>query len=98
MTPRSLGRCGDLLSQEAYIRTDNNATGTMAYETVHWDGDTLLFTTNNAGALDDIKTGGLANFVVSSGTVKVAFTDRHFSGGDRAIAHRCRRGDVVSAE
>ena len=52
----------------------------MAYETLHWDGGTLLFTTNNAGALDDIKIGGLANFVVSSGTVKVAFNDRDFSG------------------
>ncbi|MCL5258399.1 MAG: DUF6531 domain-containing protein [Firmicutes bacterium] len=62
------------------VRTGTNATGTMAYETLHWDGDSLLFTTNNAGALDDIKIGGLANFVVSSGTVKVAFNDRDFSG------------------
>ena len=40
----------------------------------------MLFTTNSAGILDDIKIGGLANFVVSSGTVKVALNDRDFSG------------------
>ena len=62
------------------IETGNTATGTMAYETLHWDGGSLLFTTNSAGMLDDIKIGGLANFVVSSGTVKVAFNDRDFSG------------------
>ena len=62
------------------VRTGNNATGTMAYETLHWGGHTLLFTTNNAGALDDIKIGGPANFVASSGAVKVAFNDRDFSG------------------
>ncbi|MHB8415209.1 MAG: RHS repeat-associated core domain-containing protein, partial [Acidiferrobacteraceae bacterium] len=62
------------------IKTGNNSTGTMAYETLHWDGGSLLLTTNSAGALDDIKIGGLANFVISSGTVKVAFNDRDFSG------------------
>ena len=62
------------------MRRDNNASGTMAYETVHWDGDTLPFTTNSAGTLDDIKSVALAHSVVSSGTVKVAFNDRHFAG------------------
>ena len=62
------------------VETGKNATGTMAYETLHWDGGSLLFTTDSAGALDDIKIGGLANFVISSGTVKVAFNDRDFSG------------------
>ncbi len=62
------------------MRTGKSSTGAMAYEKLHWDGDTLLFTTNNAGALDDIRIGGLADFVVSSGTVKVAFNDRHFAG------------------
>ena len=62
------------------VKTGKNSTGTMAYETLHWDGDSLLFTTNSAGALDDTKIGGLANFVVSSGTATVAFNDRDFSG------------------
>ena len=55
---------GDLLSQEAYMRTGKSSTGAMAYEKLHWDGDTLLFTTNNAGALDDIRIGGLADSVI----------------------------------
>ena len=62
------------------VKTGKNSTGTMAYETLHLDGDSLLFTTNSAGALDDTKIGGLANFVVSSGTATVAFNDRDFSG------------------
>ncbi len=62
------------------MRTGTNATGTMAYETLHWDGDTPLFTTNSAGTLDEIKIVALADSVVSSGTVKVAVNDRHFSG------------------
>ena len=36
-------------------------TSTVQYDTLHWDGDVLLFTTNSSGAVDDIKIGSLGD-------------------------------------
>ncbi len=35
--------------------------GTVTYETIHWDGDVPLFTTNSAGQLDDIKVNTIGD-------------------------------------
>jgi YD repeat-containing protein len=36
-------------------------------ETLHWDGDNLLFTTNGSGTVDDVKVGSLADYFPGSG-------------------------------
>jgi hypothetical protein len=35
----------------------------ISYDTLHWDGDALLFTSNSSGTIDDIKIGTLAEYV-----------------------------------
>ncbi len=34
------------------------SASSVAYDTLHWDGDQLIFTTNPSGQVDDIKVGG----------------------------------------
>jgi YD repeat-containing protein len=45
--------------------------GSPSYETLHWDGDVLLFTTNGSGNLDDVKVGAGAD---------ITPLDSHYSG------------------
>jgi hypothetical protein len=77
----------------------NNSTGTMQYETVHWDGDSVLFTTNSSGAIDDLKLGVDADITVSNGTPSAVFVSRDFAGatGDPPSANRqlCGSGPGV---
>lgn len=47
-------------------------------ETLHWDGDTLLFTSNSSGVVDDVKTANLADINPSSS--KMLVNDRDESG------------------
>ena len=35
--------------------------GSFQYDTLHWDGDQLLFTTNSQGEVDDIKVGSIGD-------------------------------------
>jgi YD repeat-containing protein len=62
------------------------ATGqpsTPLFDTLHWDGGELLFTTNQQGYVDDIKVGDLADITPSHGIV---FYDRAF-GSDVSFCH-----------
>ncbi len=58
----------------------------MAYETIHWDGGTVLFTTNDSGEVDDIKFGARAplsiagNITIANGTATVVYAQRDYSG------------------
>jgi YD repeat-containing protein len=46
-------------------------------ETLHWDGDTLAFTTNAAGQLDDLKFGNMADYTPRDSTYTgITFWDR----------------------
>jgi hypothetical protein len=55
------------------------ANGTMGYETLHWDGDQLLFTTS-ANGLDDIKIGEIGDITPQDPTYKgLTFWDRDAS-------------------
>ena len=50
-------------------------------ETLHWDGDTLLFTTNAAGEADDIKIGTLADYTMHDTSYNgLTVWDRDMSG------------------
>jgi hypothetical protein len=50
-------------------------------ETLHWDGDQLAFTTNNAGQLDDLKFGTLADYTPRDQTYQnLTFWDRDLFG------------------
>jgi hypothetical protein len=52
-------------------------TGRGTTETLHWEGDTLAFTTNSAGQLDDLKFGGLADYTPLDATYRgITFWDR----------------------
>jgi YD repeat-containing protein len=51
-------------------------------DTLHWDGDVLLFTTNNSGQLDDIKIGAQGDILPRDPKYKgLTFYDRDPSGG-----------------
>ncbi len=53
----------------------------LAFETLHWEGDQLLFTTNSSGQLDDIKVGSIGDITPLDPTYKgLTFYDRDFSG------------------
>jgi len=56
-------------------------TSNMAYDTLHWDGDQLLFTTNALGQLDDIKIGAIGDITPLDPSYKgLTFYDRDLSG------------------
>ncbi len=56
-------------------------TSNVAFETLHWDGDQLLFTTNSAGQLDDVKIGSMGDITPLDPTYRgLTFYDRDFSG------------------
>jgi hypothetical protein len=59
--------------------------GTVAYDTIHWDGDAPLFSTNSTGQLDNIKVGTLGD---------VTPTDIQFTG--LTIWDRDSSGSVIS--
>ncbi|MHB8433965.1 MAG: hypothetical protein ACYC8W_07545 [Candidatus Tyrphobacter sp.] len=55
--------------------------GTFQYDTLHWDGDSLLFTTNAQGQVDDIKVGDIGDITpLDSGFSGLTLTDRDISG------------------
>jgi YD repeat-containing protein len=51
----------------------------ISYDTVHWDGDSLLFTSNSSGTIDDIKIGTIAEYVPGAPN-GVTVLDRDQSG------------------
>lgn len=59
--------------------------GTVASDTIHWDGDVPLFTTNSAGTLDDIKIGTMGD---------VTPIDPKFAG--LTIWDRDSSGEIIS--
>ncbi|MHB8433389.1 MAG: RHS repeat domain-containing protein, partial [Candidatus Tyrphobacter sp.] len=64
------------------IMIGSGAQGTYQYDTLHWNGNVLLFTTNSAGQLDDIKIGAQGDILpLDSGYKGLTFYDRDPSGG-----------------
>lgn len=60
-------------------------TSTVVHEYLHWDGDTLLYTSTAPGAgADDVKIGGFAEMTISDGNIAVYDRD---SGGTTVDAH-----------
>jgi YD repeat-containing protein len=55
--PMKVGTNVPTFAQDNAPPQNNSAIG---YESMHWDGDTLLFTTNGHGTVDDIKIGAIA--------------------------------------
>lgn len=52
-------------------------TSQISYDTLHWDGDQLLFTTNAQGQVDDIKIDNLGDITpLDSGYSGLTFWDR----------------------
>ena len=62
------------------VEAGNNSSGVMQYETLHWDGDEVLFTTTSGGAVDDLKLDDDAEITISGGAATTSFTQRDFSG------------------
>jgi len=63
------------------VRNRVKNSSPISYESLHWDGDTLLFTTNASGAVDDVKIGLLADYTpLNSGYQNITFWDRDPSG------------------
>jgi len=50
------------------------------YASLYWDDDTLLFTTNAAGQVDDIKIGGIADYTPNSAQSHLTVWDRESHG------------------
>ena len=59
--------------------TGVTTTGPITYDTLHWDGDELLFTTNASAQIDDIKIGTVAEYVPGASN-GVTVLDRDESG------------------
>ncbi|MHB8432954.1 MAG: DUF6531 domain-containing protein [Candidatus Tyrphobacter sp.] len=56
--------------------------GSPQYDTLHWDGGMLLFTTNSSGQLDDIKVGAQGDVLpLDPGYKGLTFYDRDSAGG-----------------
>jgi len=71
-------RIGNLQSNSA---TYNTVT---SFDTVHWNGDQILFTTNKSGQLDDIKVGAIGDILpLDPGYKGLTFYDR---GADNSAA------------
>ena len=67
------------------IEIGSQTTGSFSYDTLHWDGDQVLFTTNAQGQVDDIKVGTIGD---------ITPLDSHFAGltlWDRDVS-----GEVVA--
>lgn len=60
------------------IASGNNGTAPY-YETLHWDGDSLLFTTTSSNQVDDVKLGMTADYT-TKGYQGVTFWDRDTAG------------------
>jgi hypothetical protein len=73
-------------------------SGTIAYESLHWDGDNVLFTTNAQGAVDDIKMGLIADYTpIDSVYQGLTITDRDPSGAPVGMHNSSGHGASLSA-
>lgn len=62
-----------------------DASHVIHYETLHWDGHVLLFTTNSSGQVDDVKVGQTADyFPLDSSNAQLTVWDRDNTGRIRA--------------
>lgn len=82
------GPNGHPIADVSTVYTLSTPPPTFQAHTLHWDVDQLLFTTNSSGQLEDIKIGGLADFMPleSNSQVKLTVWDRD-NGGRIAQAH-----------
>lgn len=63
------------------VNSSSSATpAPSAFETLHWDGNTLLFTTNSSGVVDDVKVGFLADIVPNGSYSGMTVWDREPNG------------------
>jgi YD repeat-containing protein len=51
------GASGHPIQIATAVGTSAPSASSMSYDTLHWDGDQLVFTTNSSGQVDDIKIG-----------------------------------------
>lgn len=59
------------------VQNAQPSTSQLAYDTLHWDGGQLLFTTNSAGQVDDIKVGAMGDITpLDSSYSGLTFYDR----------------------
>jgi hypothetical protein len=72
----------------------NSANPAVSYDTLHWDGNALLFTTNAQGQVDDIKVGDVADITPSGGLI---FYDRGF-GNEVSFCHSKNGADGTGAD
>jgi YD repeat-containing protein len=64
--------------------SNNTSVASNQYDTLHWDGDQLVFQTNASGQVDDIKVGAAADITpLDAGFSGITFWDR---GPDGSIA------------
>lgn len=57
----------------------------LHWESIHWDGEAVLFSTNAAGQVDDIKVGALADYMpMQSASHQLTMWDRDSTGKARA--------------
>ncbi len=62
------------------------STSQLAYDTLHWNGGRLLFTTNSQGQVDDIKLGAVGDITpIDAGYSGLTFWDR--IAGSAAFCH-----------
>ena len=63
------------------------------YDTLGWDDDTVLFTVNPAGQIDDVKIGDFADYVPSAPSSSLTVWDREIGGQVRG----CHNGGGVAS-
>ncbi|HXM18315.1 MAG TPA: DUF6531 domain-containing protein [Candidatus Tumulicola sp.] len=64
--PIQVGSSTPNFSQDR-IGPASSSTLPFNFESLHWDGDTLLFTSSQSGVVDDVKIGTLADRTMQSG-------------------------------
>jgi len=73
---------GSLVNRKGTLKNKRAQNSSpISLDSLHWDGDTLLFTTNSSGAVDDVKIGMMADYTPLDANYKnVTFWDRNASG------------------
>ncbi|MBV8364761.1 MAG: RHS repeat protein, partial [Candidatus Eremiobacteraeota bacterium] len=91
-TPRHPG--GYWNKNFSYVWGATGHPATINGESLHWDGDTLLFVTNSTGQLDDLKLGVSADHTPLSNYSNVTFSDRD-GGGSQVACHNTNGASAV---
>lgn len=84
-----------LIGSTSVVGSGNSAPTDFQYDSLYWDGDTLLFTVNPAGQVDDLKIGNFADYIPGTSTPLVVI-DRDNTGQIRDC-HRSGGGGAITA-